>query len=54
MGTSEGEEVDLLTAFLELVGWEVNDKEKEEGVCFDCCLIKFVEPGLSFFCNERC
>ena len=28
--TNEGEEVDLLTTFLDLSGWEVNDKEKEK------------------------
>ena len=28
--TTEGEEVDLLGALLELVGWEVEDKEKEK------------------------
>ena len=30
METTEGEEVDLLAALLELEGWEVNDKEKQK------------------------
>jgi len=30
--TTEGEDVDLLTVLLEMVGWEVNDKEKEKGL----------------------
>ena len=41
METTEGEEVNLLTMFLELVGWEVNDKEKEKKL--------FVERGTKNF-----
>ena len=43
MGTTEGVEVDLLAALLELAGWESNVKAKEEELSW-CCLIKFVEP----------
>ena len=30
LGTTEGEDVDLLSRLLELEGWDLNDKEKEK------------------------
>jgi hypothetical protein len=48
--TTEGEEVDSLTQFLEVEGWpQVNDKETEKDLSWSSyCLINFVDHGLCF------
>ena len=49
--TTENESVDLYDKLMEMTGWKVVDKEKEN---LDSCLIKFVERILSpCFVYER-